>query len=69
MVVRDFVERNQPGSLHVEYAVRDGESGRVLWNGDRRRPLPDEIGAMEIVSWCVEPDPQDCEALIIWIDV
>ena len=63
------MERNQPGSLHVEYAVRDGKSGHVQWDGNWRRPLPDDVGCREIVSWQIEQDPQDCDAIILWIDV
>jgi len=71
MTVRELIEKNRsdPRHRYTEYAVRDAGTGRVLWDGDRRRPLPDEIGAREIVSWQVEPDPQDGEAIIIWIDV
>ena len=71
MTVRDLIEKNKNGSRHryIEIAVRDAETGRVLWDGDRRRPLPDEIGAREIVSWQEEPDPQDAEAAVMWIDV
>lgn len=71
MTARELIEKNKndPRPMYKEFAVRDAETGRVLWDGSGKSILPETVGKMRVVSWQEEHDPQDAEAIVIWINV